>query len=294
MKPFLKYVGGKSDIIEKFIGLFPKDIDTYHEPFLGGGSVLFYLLGLLENNKIKINTIRTNDNNGVLINMYINIKTQFDRYISELQQVCKNYTISPSIEYEPRHEYTINSENINDYIDRGKSYVFYFYRNLYNTTSDEFLKSVLFLFLNKTCFRGLYRESKNGFNVPFGNYKNPSFYDFEHLKNISNLLNKYKVEFHNLDYKEFIKDVKTKDFIYLDPPYYDTFTKYIKNDFNIEDQKELQTILSRLPCKFVMSNSKNEFIDDLYKNYNKNVISCKRRINSKKPQSTEEEFLVYN
>jgi len=294
MKPFIKYVGGKSDIINHFIDFFPKNIKTYYEPFLGGGSILFYLLESLEKNEIKINSIKVNDNNMILIEMYKNIKCNLEKYTTLLNEIINIYNKSENIQYKKKHKFIIGEKNVHQYINMGKSYIFYFYRQLYNETNDIFLKSVLFLFLNKTCYRGLYRESKNGYNVPFGNYKNPIFYDQENLEKISYLLNKYNVNFYSLDYKNFITDVESEDFIYLDPPYYNTFTKYIHKDFNKDDQVQLYKIIQNLPCKFVLSNSKNEFINDLYKNFNKNVINCKRRINSKKPNSKEDEFIIFN
>lgn len=294
MKPFLKYVGGKNDIIEQFIDHFPKNIDTYYEPFLGGGSVLFRLLDMLESKNIKINKIKVNDNNKILIETYNNIKNNLKQYILKLDEIIDNYIRAQDIQYEKRHKFIIEEQNINDYIHRGKSYVFYYYRHLYNETNDIFLKSVLFLFLNKTCFRGLYRESKNGFNVPFGNYKNPNFYNIENLEKISFLLNKYNVQLVNMDYKDFLVGISLYDFVYLDPPYYDTFTKYIEGDFDKNDQIKLYNIINAFSCKFLLSNSKNEFIDDLYKNFNRNVINCKRRINAKNPESIQEEFIVYN
>jgi len=294
MKPFIKYVGGKSDIINHFIDFFPKNIKTYYEPFLGGGSILFYLLESLEKNEIKINSIKVNDNNMILIEMYKNIKCNLEKYTTLLNEIINIYNKSEHIQYKKKHKFIIGEKNVHQYINMGKSYIFYFYRQLYNETNDIFLKSVLFLFLNKTCYRGLYRESKNGYNVPFGNYKNPIFYDQENLEKISYLLNKYNVNFYSLDYKNFITDVESEDFIYLDPPYYNTFTKYIHKDFNKDDQVQLYKIIQNLPCKFVLSNSKNEFINDLYKNFNKNVINCKRRINSKKPNSKEDEFIIFN
>jgi len=294
MKPFIKYVGGKSDILDHFIDYFPKNIDTYYEPFLGGGSVLFRLLDMLENKKIKINCIKVNDNNKILIETYNNIKNNLRQFITKLDEIIENYTKSEDIQYEKRHKFIIDEKDINIYIPRGKSYVFYYYRQLYNETNDIFLKSVLFLFLNKTCFRGLYRESKNGFNVPFGNYKTPNFYNLENLENISNLLNKYNVQLFNVDYKDFLTDICSYDFVYLDPPYYDTFTKYIEGDFNKQDQVQLFNIINSFSCKFLLSNSKNEFIDELYNKFNRNVINCKRRINAKNPESIQEEFIVYN
>lgn len=294
MKPFLKYVGGKSDIIDQFIDHFPNNIDTYYEPFLGGGSVLFRLLDMLENRNIKIHNIKVNDNNKILIETYNNIKNNLRQYISKLDEIIDHYYKAEDIQYEKRHKFIIDERDVNNYIPRGKSYVFYYYRRLYNETNDIFFKSVLFLFLNKTCFRGLYRESKNGFNVPFGNYKNPNFYNIENLEKISLLLNKYNVHLVNVDYKDFLVDVSLYDFVYLDPPYFDTFTKYIEGDFDKNDQLQLSNIINTFSCKFLLTNSKNDFIDDLYKNFNRNVINCKRRINAKNPESIQEEFIVYN
>lgn len=297
VNPIIKYVGGKTDLLIPIFGKFQNKINTYYEPFIGGGSVLLNLLCCLEENKISVKKIKVNDINPVLIAMYVNIKNNYYKYLETLDQLIKNYNDSPNIEYEKRYKF----DKINDkslkldwFIKAGKSYLYYYYRKIYNETNDLFLKSVLFLFLNKTCFRGLYRESKNGFNVPFGNYISPNFYDLDNIKNINILFNKYNVEFYNCDFEIFLSSLDYNDFVYCDPPYHDTFTKYNECDFNENKQKNLCNILKNSKTKFVLSNSNTKFINEIYSEFQKELINAKRRINSKNPESVVNELIIYN
>lgn len=270
MKPFLIHVGGKADLIKDIFYTFPNTIDTYYEPFIGGGSVLFYILELLEQNKLNINHIKVNDKNKILIEVYKNIKNNLSLFISTLEKLSKIYW---------------NSED--------KKATYYILKNKYNTTDNIFFKSALYIVLNKTCYRGMYRESKNGFNTAYGNYANRKIYDEEQLKEASYLFNKYKVEFNNQDFSEFIKDVKSSDFIYLDPPYHNTTTKYTHDGFNEDCQIQLYNIVKSLPCRFSLSNSNTEFINQLYQNYHIDIINAKRRIKAKDPNYIEQEIIIY-
>jgi DNA adenine methylase len=156
----------------------------------------------------------------------------------------------------------------------------------------------MFIFLNKTCFRGLYREGPNGFNVPYGNYKNPNILNKEHLKNINKLIK--NVKFKNYDYKKSFTNIKKNDFIYLDPPYAPenetSFVKYNKNGFNIDEHKNLFKLCNQLNEKFIMSNSNVKLVIDNFNNnkFNIHTIECKRRINSKKPQTKTNEVIILN
>ncbi len=165
-------------------------------------------------------------------------------------------------------------------------------------------KSALFIFLNKTCFRGVYRENTNGdFNVPFGNYNNVEFYNKDNLLNCSLLFNKYGVKFFNISFFDWLKiiDFNKQTFIYLDPPYYpendESFTSYIGTDFIQKDHSDLLFMchfINYKQSKFLLSNSNTSFIKDNLNQFNIDTISLKRQINSKNPGSTANEVLIYN
>jgi len=168
---------------------------------------------------------------------------------------------------------------------------------MYNTTDDDFLKSVLFVFLNKTCFRGLYREGKNGFNVPYGNNKNPSIFNEEQILYLSQLFNKHNVHFNHLSFDKLL--IKPNAFLYLDPPYVpidkSSFVDYMNGGFNhIEMVKWCEKVVSINGVKMLHSNSYCDFVIKNYSNFNIDIIECKRLINSKNPNSKCNEVLIKN
>jgi DNA adenine methylase len=300
--PIVKWAGGKTQIIKEVTDKFPKEIENYYEGFIGGGSVFLELLKLIETDNIKLSgEIYLNDINSDLVNMYSLIKNDVKLFIKNINVLITNYNQAKMIEQETRHKHIINlEEDISEYIVKGKSYVYYYYRELYNTTTNMNLRVSLFLFLNKTCFRGLFREGPNGFNVPFGNYETPGFYNKNSLVELNKLFNKYDVQFLNLDFVEFSKNIKENDFVYFDPPYYPlkktSFTGYKKDSFD-----DKHTILVKLcnklnddNVKFVHSNSFCKFNVDNYKSYNIEKINCRRRINSKNPKDTDFEVIINN
>ena len=303
LKPLLKWAGGKTVLLDKLFNKFPKEILTYKEPFLGGGSVLFELLNRLENNKIKIhNKIQVNDYNSTLINFYKSIKNLPKEFIESIEEISGYYNSAEMLVYPKRYNFDkdiTNDMNISDIIEKGKQFVYYYYRRVFNTTEDEFLKSVLLLFLNKTSFRGLYREGPNGFNVPFGNYKTPGIYDKKQIMYTSKLLNKYKVEFYNRDFVRFCKYMRIGCFMYLDPPYYPventSFVNYNKDGFK-DGNERLYELCVRLKNKisFVQSNSDSDWVKDKYKGFNIEEVECPRRINSKNSGSKTIELLISN
>ena len=153
--------------------------------------------------------------------------------------------------------------------------------------------SALFIFINKTCFRGLHREGPNGFNVAFGNYAKPDF-GIDNLKNLSKLFQ--NVIFEVIDYKDAFKKIDKNDFVYLDPPYVPTdkksFVKYNKNGFNVKDHLELFSLAKTKT--FLMSNSNAELVIDNFKDCKINYIDAKRLINAINPESKTVETLIYN
>ena len=250
-RPFVKWVGGKRQIIEILKENLPKNFDTYIEPFVGGGALFFELLP----RKAVIN-----DLNEELINAYRTIK----EYPHQLVEDLKKHKNEEEYFYDIRSS---NPENLNQ-IERASR----------------------FIYLNKTCFNGLYRENSKGqFNVPFGKYKSPRIVDKENILAISEYLNTADVTISNEDYKETVKSAKRGDFIYLDPPYYplnknSSFTKYTKYDFTEEDHVELFEEFVKLDtkgCHVMLSNSNTPFIKDLYREYEIIEITTNRYINSK-------------
>jgi DNA adenine methylase len=292
-KPFLKWVGGKTQIIDKIISKIPKEMNNYHELFLGGGSVLLAVLSLQKQNKIIIkNKIYAYDINSDLINVYKNIQNNKE----ELYEIINLYIK----EYE-----SINGNIVNrkpktlEEAKTSKESYYYWIRNKYNNINKNSVEcSALFMFLNKTCFRGMYREGPNGYNVPYGHYKKvPTIISETDINYISNLIK--DVEFKNCSFIESIKEVKKEDFVYLDPPYAPetskSFVGYVADGFNLETHKLLFSEIKKLGnIKFVMSNSKVDLVCDNFKEYNCDNIIARRAINSKKPESKTIEVIIYN
>ena len=292
-KPFLKWVGGKTQIINEIISKIPNKINNYHELFLGGGSVLLAVLSLEKQNKVIIkNKIYAYDINKDLINVYKNIQSNkeelykfIDLYITEYDSIRGNI-----INRKP--------ETIDEAKTSKESY-YYWIRNKYNNIDKDSIEcSALFMFINKTCFRGMYREGPNGYNVPYGHYKTtPTIITLSDLNYISDLIK--NVEFKHSSFTESIKDIKSNDFVYLDPPYAPenskSFVKYVENGFNLDMHKLLFNEIKKLKnVKFVMSNSKVDLVIDNFKEYNCEDITARRAINSKKPGSTTTEVIIYN
>lgn len=281
VKPFLKWVGGKSDLLDKILPLVPKEINNYHEVFVGGGSLF---LNLIDNPDICIyGKVYIYDSNRELINLYNCIKIDYIQLWTYIDELTSEYS----------------------QIDNKEEY-YYYIRELYNDSSLEtsvYFRSSLFLFLNKTGFRGLYRESRNGFNVPFGNYSNPSIITFGHLKELHQKLKNVIIECSNYSNTlDFInKNLSKGDFIYLDPPYAidekTDFVNYTKNGFTNENHTIILNKLRNLnltEVKFLLSNSNINYTRELFNCFNIKIIDAKRRINSKNPNATATELLIYN
>jgi DNA adenine methylase len=276
-EPFLKWAGGKRQLINDIEWFLPKEIrnvDTYIEPFIGGGALLFHLL---ENYNFK--NIHISDVNPELILCYEQLKISADKVIKELEIIINGYEKSNDKEsffYEIRSTWNSNL-NLRD-LD----------------SLDRFKRVAQVIFLNKTCFNGLFRlNSKGEFNVPYGRYKNPSFPTRETLLEVQKALE--KVTIHNDSYEECVNWISGKTFVYFDPPYRpisktSSFVSYSKGDFDDRNQKELAefiTKLDKLKVKFLLSNSdpkngnlNDEFFDDLYHRFSIERISANRAINS--------------
>jgi DNA adenine methylase len=308
--PFIKWVGGKTQLMDQVFSKFPKEISNYYEPFIGGGSVLFNLLNKIEKKEIKVDSINISDINKDLIDLYLSIKGKCKKLIKKLKELKENYE-KANVEKEEKvgRKKIQVMDTIDEAIKAGREHVYYFYRNKFNTLKKSestklTSKSALFIFLNKTCFRGVYRENSDGiFNVPYGNNKNVSMFDENNLIKINELLKKYDVKFtitNFYDLKDKIKYDK-KTFVYLDPPYYPenetSFTSYTSNDFNKNQHEkliELCKFINTKKSKFLLSNSNTSFIKDSLKDFNCGIVDCKRQINSKNPGAETKEVLIYN
>jgi DNA adenine methylase len=298
-KPILKWVGGKTQIIETVIADFPIEINNYREAFLGGGSVLLTLLSYIKNGIIKINgNIYAYDLNEPLINIYKNIQILHNELYDKLKIIIDDFNECGDGE--------INRKPINiDEAKIAKENYYYWIRSEYNklslTDKKSILGSAMFIFLNKTCFRGVFRIGPNGFNVPYGNYSNPKIINKEHLEEIHHLIK--EVIFECSDFNTSLSNVEQDDFVYLDPPYASetdkSFVGYTKNGFNIENHNCLFNIIHNLTNskhKIMLSNADVSLVRDNFANEKYNTISilCKRSINSKNPNAKAMEVIIRN
>ena len=302
-KPLLKWVGGKTQIIDDIMSLFPTKMKNYHEPFIGGGSVLIGLLTYINAGKIKLTgKIYASDLNSNLIGFYKNIQMHPDTVIAECKILVSEYSNIAGTEVNRK------ASNIEEASTSQESYYFWV-RSLFNTLSKEEKTtpraSAMLLFMNKTCFRGVYREGPNGFNVPFGNYKNPSIIDEEHIMKISRLIK--NVVFTAESYAESLAPAQTRvkkgDFIYLDPPYAPesgtSFVGYTNDGFNIDNHNALFKMCNEITekgVKILMSNADVKLVKDAFPapKYNTQIISCRRAIHSKEPDKRTNEVLITN
>jgi DNA adenine methylase len=296
-KPLLKWVGGKTQIINKLLIKYPVSINNYHEIFIGGGSVLFALLCYRNAGLITISgKLYAYDLNKPLIYVYKNIQNKHEQLYTKLAIIINNYKSCD------KFKGNRNPTTIDEATDSQESY-YYWMRKQYNNLSEDeqctIYGSSIFIFLNKTCFRGLFRVGPNGYNVPFGHYKNPSIISEEHLLQVHLLIQ--EVHFIHMDFNESLQNVNDCDFAYLDPPYAPenktSFVKYIANGFNMEVHEKLFTLCNEMKqrgIRFIMSNSHVEIVRLYFSenDYNIELLICKRSINSKKPFSKTTEVLI--
>jgi len=279
-KPIVKWVGGKTQILDSILSLFPTNIGNYYEPFLGGGSVLLGLLSFVKAGKISLNgKIYASDINPSLIALYKTIQSNPGGLISELEKLAGEY-------------YGRETARQEDY--------YYEIRQRYNESDKESVSGVaMFLFLNKTGFRGMYREGPRGFNVPFGNYKKPNICDKEHILELSELVQ--GVEFRNVSYELGLNDVRAGDVVYLDPPYLKevstSFVSYTADGFDSAKTTKLFQmihVMESVGAFVLMSNAdvkgiREEFLEPKYIIHS---VVCRRAINAKQPGSVAREVLV--
>jgi len=297
-RPLLKWVGGKGQIIDKLIKQIPKKMNNYHEIFVGGGSFLIMVLWAKEKEYITIDgDIHIYDLNNALIETYKNIKNNKDKLFKKIKQIESEFN-SCEIEGDVKRK-PVNKE---DGLSSKESY-YYWIRKEYNDLKDKSTieSSAYFIFLNKTGFRGMYREGPNGYNIPYGNYKNPKIIDKDELYYISDLIK--DVNFHISDFSKSLENVKGEDnFIYFDPPYAPendkSFVGYTKDGFDIKQHELLFNLTKKISEKnmIMMSNANVKLIrDNLSPDYYKyEVVCCRRAINSKNPGAKTEEVIITN
>lgn len=287
--PFVKWVGGKTQLLEKIREKYPSKIEKYCEPFVGGGAVLFDVLSKFQSKEILINDI-----NKELINTYSQVKSNCEKLItvlSDLQERYKKQTLEQNrlFFYEKRERFNAIKVELNE--------------------TENIEKAALFIFLNKTCFNGLYRVNIKGlFNVPFNSAKNPLLCDVDNLRECSKILK--NVEMKAGSYTQCKDFIGKNTFVYIDPPYRplsetSSFTSYSVNGFSDKEQIELKDFIEEISKKgaFVLASnsdpknadSNDEFFDMLYSNFEIKRVFASRMVNSNaKKRGAISELLISN
>ena len=271
-KPFVKWAGGKRQIIEKLKKYTPDEFNTYYEPFIGGGALLF---------ELSPKRAVINDLNEELMNVYKCLCSE-----EKFKKMCNILN-----HYEKEHNEEFYYEIRNK--DRNKV--------SYNRLSD-YTKAARTVYLNKACFNGLYRvNSHNEFNVPFGKKTHVNTYDGGNLITVSNYLTMNDIKIESVDFEESVKSASKGDFVYFDPPYdseTETFNSYTETGFGKDEQRRLAKVFKELDKRGVyvmLSNHNTSLVNELYKDYNIHVIKAKRNINSNgKKRGKVEEVIITN
>ena len=280
-KPFIKWVGGKGKLLSQLNMSLPRELYedgfTYVEPFVGGGAMLFYML----QNFVNIKRVVINDINKNLTDAYTNIKQEPEGLVYRLKHIEQQY-------------FGIKTE------ETRKDFYLDMRRRFNEEPLSSLDKTAILIFLNRTCFNGLYRENTKGkFNVPFGRYANPTICNEEVIYADSELLNRYDVQILNGDFKETAKAIDNVGltFFYFDPPYRplsvtSSFNSYVKEDFNDDSQRDLanfcRQLNTRKNVKWMLSNSdcsaKNPadtFFEEIYEGFNIQRVYASRMVNAK-------------
>jgi DNA adenine methylase len=275
-KPFLKWAGGKTQLIDQIKEQLPTEIQnqtfTFIEPFVGSGAVLFWMLDKFPN----LENAVINDINTDLTNCYLTIQNDVENLITILS------------------EWEFDYHNLSEYQEEKKEY-YYAKRTQFNQrNSEQTIQSALFIFLNRTCFNGLYRVNrKNEFNVPIGSYKKPQICNSENLRLVSDVIQ--NVTILNGDFSSTLEYATENTLFYFDPPYKplsetSSFNSYAKDEFDDKEQIRLAQFCERLNQEnhnWILSNSdvkgkdpNNNFFDDLYANFNILRVDARRSINA--------------
>jgi len=273
-KPFVKWAGGKRQLIPILSENLPQTMGTYFEPFLGGGALLFHILSERDGQICRIS-----DLNSDLVLTYITIRDKPDELIYSLKNHAKRYQKDSKSYY-----YSIRESNPRSAIE----------------------KTSRLLFLNRTCFNGLYRvNSKGKFNVPLGRYTNPNIVNEENIRSVSQVLQSRKVSIKCLDFETVLDDAKKDDLVYFDPPYQPVsstanFTSYTHKSFTYDDLKRLAKLCLKLDskgCKVMLSNSNSQDVVEMFaeKQWRLKKIKANRSINSNSKKRTGHfELLIKN
>jgi len=266
----VKWAGGKRQLIPVLEQHIPENYGTYFEPFLGGGAMLFHVV----TNNPKQKCI-VSDLNSDLVLAYITVRDKVDDLISSLKNHSKNY------------------------FKNSKSY---YYETRDSEPKSQVEKTSRLIFLNRTCFNGLYRvNSKGKFNVPLGRYTNPNIVNEDNLRSVSQVLQSKKIQISCRDFSAIIDDAKKNDFVYFDPPYQPVsstanFTSYTNRDFTYDDLKRLYKLCKKLDskgCKFVLSNSNSKEVLEIFLNdWKISEIEANRAINSNSKKRTGHSELI--
>jgi len=270
LAPVLKWVGGKRQLLNTLTPLLPDRITAYCEPFVGGGALLF---------AIQPETAWLNDINDELVRVYAVIKSDVEALIAALQEFKNN---------------AADFYAVRDWDRDKEKYAF----------RSDIEKAARILYLNKTCYNGLFRVNSAGeFNSPFGNYRNPNIVNAPTLRAMSLYLNEAKVYLTSLDYAEVLRALPKGTFVYLDPPYdpvsdTSSFTGYAKGGFSRDEQIRLRACcddLNRRGLKFMLSNSATDFIKEQYAAYHITIVRAKRAVNADAAKRGEiDEVVVRN
>ena len=273
-KPFVKWAGGKRQLIPILNQNLPESFGTYYEPFLGGGALLFHILTDKNGQKCSIS-----DLNSDLVLAYTTIRDRVDSLIASLKNHEKNYQKDSASYY-----YSIRESN----------------------PRSEIEKTSRLIFLNRTCFNGLYRvNSKGKFNVPLGKYSNPNIVNEENLYAVSNILQSSRISIKCRDFEAVLRDAKKGDLVYFDPPYQPTsatanFTSYTNKDFTYDDLTRLAELCLKLDsrgCNVLLSNSDSKEVADIFAKNTWKItrIEANRSINSNSKKRTGHfELLIKN
>ncbi len=273
-KPFVKWAGGKRQLIPIINQNLPESFGTYYEPFLGGGALLFHILTDKNGQKCSIS-----DLNSDLVLAYTTIRDRIDSLITSLKNHEKNYQKNSESYY-----YSIRESNPRSAIE----------------------KTSRLIFLNRTCFNGLYRvNSKGKFNVPLGKYSNPNIVNEENLRAVSHILQSSRISIKCRDFEAVLRDAKKGDLIYFDPPYQPTsatanFTSYTNKDFTYDDLTRLAELCLKLDsrgCNVLLSNSDSKEVADIFSKNPWKItrIEANRSINSNSKKRTGHfELLIKN
>lgn len=259
-KPFIKWVGGKSKLLPQLGPLQPTSFNRYYEPFIGGGAMFFSL---------SPQHATINDLNPHLVNLYIQVRDNLDMLLAKTKEILDVYL---------------------ELAEEAQNSFYLLLRDEFNQrTDDDVWGAALFIFLNKTCYNGVYRENANGkFNVPFGRRKSVSLHDLENIRLASSALKNATIK--NGSYEHALEGASKGDFIYLDPPYVPlgpdgkNFTQYTGSNFNMNEHLKLYDLFKLLDqkgCYVMMSNSDTPVVRDLYCEFNQSSVLAERAVNCK-------------